>query len=397
MKSYRRIAALLLCLLLVFTAASASAATKKLTKTFTTVPTLKFKNAPQYCASGSDLNTLVISASAPGFLTLYLTDLDGNLYLTIADNMEIPSNSTSIDFPAVDNDGNPLIPGRYMFNAEMVNQFGLKSAVITKKTTINENLALGLDAATIAASGSKAPSRTNANASSNTAASTTTSKNTTTKAAAAPKATPVPEVLEYAAGTSVMGDEGLLIGVGVSDTATQTDAGYWGLTASSTDAEIWAAITRKMTGVNVDENESAYIYDSPESGRKKIGTVSGISQGLNVITERGDGWALVEAFRNEDGAFVRGYIKADKLRTTEPNLDYGIVIDKATQTLTVFKNGARVGSCKVTTGLATPKYPHRETPAGEFITVTRRGSVEYYGTGYFTKYTIRINGNYYLA
>ena len=46
--------------------------------------------------------------------------------------------------------------------------------------------------------------------------------------------------------------------------------------------------------------------------------------------------------------------------------------------------------------MPTYKYPHRETPAGEFITVTRRGSYEYYGMG-FTKYTIRINGSYYLS
>ena len=140
----------------------------------------------------------------------------------------------------------------------------------------------------------------------------------------------------------------------------------------------------------------SYPDNSPDSGRKKLGTVSGISQGLNVIKERDDGWALVEAFRNEDGAFVRGYIKSDKLRVVEPNPNYGIVIDKAAQTLTVYKDGARLGSCKVSTGLPTPKYPHRETPAGEFILVTRRGSYEYYGTGY-TKYTIRINGSYYLA
>ena len=75
MKSYRRIAALLLCLLLVFTAASASAATKKPSKTFTAVPTLKFTNFPQYCASGSELNPLTISASAPGFLSVSLLDL----------------------------------------------------------------------------------------------------------------------------------------------------------------------------------------------------------------------------------------------------------------------------------------------------------------------------------
>ena len=416
MKSYRRIAALFLCLLLVCTAASASAATKKPSKTFTAAPTLKFTDSPKYCASGSESNMLTISASAPGFLSLYLLDRDGNLYLTIAENMEIHSNANTIDFAAVDNAGNPLTPGKYMFSAQMVNQFGLSSAVITKNTTLNENPDLDLKettavvpataVATTIATAAPAVSTTTVTTS-NTAASTTTASttaasntaaNTTTAAVtAAPKATPVPDVLQYAAGTSKMGDEGLLIGVGVSDVAAQTDAGYWGLTASATDAEIWAAITRKMVGVNVDESESAYIYDSAESGRKKIGTVSGISQGLNVITERGDGWALVEAFRNEDGAFVRGYIKADKLRPVDPNPNYGIVIDKAAQTLTVFKDGARVGSCKVTTGLATPKYPHRETPAGEFITVTRRGSVEYYGTGYFTKYTIRLNGNYYLA
>ena len=203
-------------------------------------------------------------------------------------------------------------------------------------------------------------------------------------------------MVTYEKGVGVMGAEGLLIGVGVSDAAAQTDAGYWGLTADASDAEIWAALTRTMTGVDVGESESAYIYDSPDSGRKKLGTVSGISQGLNVIKERDDGWALVEAFRNEDGAFVRGYIKSDKLRVVEPNPNYGIVIDKDAQTLTVYKDGARLGSCKVSTGLPTPKYPHRETPAGEFILVTRRGSYEYYGMGY-TKYTIRINGSYYLA
>ena len=398
MKSSRRIAALLLCLLLVCTAASASAATKKPSKTFTAAPTLKFTNAPKYCASGSESNTLTISASAPGFLSLYLLDRDGNLYLTIAENMEIHSNANTIDFAAVDNDGNPLTPGKYMFSAQLTNQFGLTSTVITRNTTLNENPALDLEE-TVATAPAAATTNTAKTTTTASTTKTTTSEKTATaaKATAAPKATPVPETLEYAAGESKMGDEGLLIGVGVSDVAAQTDAGYWGLTSSASDAEIWAAITRKMVGVNVDESESAYIYDSPVSGRKKIGTVSGISQGLNVITERGDGWALVEAFRNEDGAFVRGYIKADKLRPVDPNPNYGIVIDKAAQTLTVFKDGARVGSCKVTTGLATPKYPHRETPAGEFITVTRRGSVEYYGTGYFTKYTIRLNGNYYLA
>ena len=184
--------------------------------------------------------------------------------------------------------------------------------------------------------------------------------------------------------------------MGVSDVADQADAGYWGLTADSSDEEIWAAITRTMVSVDVGESESAYIYDSTLDSRKRLGTVSGLSQGLNVVMELDSGWSLVEAFRNEDGAFVRGYIRSNKLRTVEPNQTYGLVIDKATQTLTVWKNGEPIGSCSVSTGLPTAKYLFRETPAGEFITVTRRGTTEYYSNG-FCKYTIRINGTYHIA
>ena len=395
MKSYRRIATLLLCLLLVCTASAASAATKKVSKTFTEVPVLKFTDAPKHGTASGEMNDLTISASIPGFLNLYLVDENGSVLLTIAKNLEIPSKTTTFDFYAVDDDGELIAPGDYMFSADMVSQFGVASKTVTRKTVIKESE--DKETAAKAAANRKSTTSSSASASSEKEEDSSDKSDSSSKNTAKPKATPVPEKLEYAAGESKMGDEGLLIGVGVSDTAAQTDAGYWGLTASATDAELWAAITRKMVGVDVGENESAYIYDSPESGREKIGTVSGISQGLNVITERGDGWALVEAFRNEDGAFVRGYIKSDKLRPVEPNTNYGIVIDKATQTLIVLKDGVRVGSCKVTTGLATPKYPHRETPAGEFITVTRRGSYEYYGMGHFTKYTIRINGNYYIA
>ena len=226
--------------------------------------------------------------------------------------------------------------------------------------------------------------------------STASTSGSTTGTSSASTAAAATDVVTYEKGVGVMGAEGLLIGVGVSDKAEQTDAGYWGLTSASTNEEIWAAITRTMTSVDVGESESAYIYDSIEEGRKRLGTVSGLSQGLNVVKELDSGWSLVEAFRNEDGAFVRGYIRSNKLRTVEPNQNYGLVIDKAAQTLTVWKDGAPVGSCSVSTGLPTTKYLYRETPAGEFITVTRRGTTEYYGKGYCL-YTIRINGTYHIA
>lgn len=436
MKPIRRTMALLLCLLLVCTASAASAATKKVSKTFTAEPTIKILNAPTIGTASGNMNDFTINASVPGFINLYILDESGEIALTIAKNQEIHSQDTVFEFYAVNDDGELLPPGIYTISADMVSQFGVASETVTKSTSILENPDKELAAQ--AAANRKAAaegivlasddSDTESVSETSSDSSATVSEVSTVEIAAVevpvveapavevpavetisveavsieatatpkPKATPVPEELTYVAGEFTMGDEGLLVGVGVDDAAVQNDAGYWGLTADATDAEIWAAITRQMVGVDVGENESAYIYDSPNSGRKRIGTVSGISQGLNVIIERDDGWALVEAFRNEDGAFVRGYIKSDKLRPVEPNATYGLVIDKAKQTLTVYKDGSRLGSCMVTTGLPTTKYPHRETPAGEFITVTRRGAFEYYGKGY-TKYTIRINGGYYLA
>ena len=72
MKSYRHIATLLLCLILVCTATCASAATKKPSKTFTTVPTLKIVDAPGHGTASGEMNDLTINASHPGFLDLYL-------------------------------------------------------------------------------------------------------------------------------------------------------------------------------------------------------------------------------------------------------------------------------------------------------------------------------------
>ena len=116
---------------------------------------------------------------------------------------------------------------------------------------------------------------------------------------------------------------------------------------------------------------------------------------MNLIEDLDDGWSVKEAaYRNEDGAFVRGYIRTNKLRTVEPS-DVRPRRRQTAQTLTVYKNGERIGSCAVSTGLPTVKYLHRETPAGEFITVTRRGTIE--NSGGYSEYTVRISGNYHLC
>lgn len=389
MSKNKRLLALLLCLLLCSASASAFAASK----TFTTVPTLK-ATFPSKGVDSYDSDDYTITPSQPGFLTVRLLNEGGFEVMVLMDHVEVHSKANTFEFFARLEDGEPLPAGKYTLAIDMVNQFGIASKTLEKSITINE---MEEDELEQYAADHKVETE-EVNIAALTGAAATTADSSAAESAATPAATVAPPANEvtYAAGSSAAGDEGLLIGVGVSDIATQAAAGYWGLASTATDEEIWAALTREMVGVDVAENESAYIYDSPYQGRSKLGTVSGISQGLNVIVKREDGWSLVETFRNEDGAFVRGYIKSDKLRPVIPNQTYGIVIDKANQTLTVFKDGTRLGSCKVATGLPTPKYLHRETPAGEFITVTRRGAYDYYGLGY-SACTIRINGNYYLC
>ncbi len=201
------------------------------------------------------------------------------------------------------------------------------------------------------------------------------------------------EVVNYVRSTGLpLGAEGYEIGLGVNDTYPQTDPGFWGLSSTSTDEEIWAAIIRPMTVLNLDEQEVSSIYNTTADGRRKIATITGASQGINVLEYHTDGWALVEAYDNETGAFVRGYLRSNKLKTVEPNTVYGFVIDKASQTLSVFMNGKRIGSCLVCTGKPTVEALSRETTAGEFICVTRNGTVSYLSSGY-SKYTIRFNNN----
>ena len=329
---------------------------------------------------GGSHTQLTFTTNVPGFLTLTLNGPSGSL--TLLDREEVHTAGNMFDFVAADDSGSPLSVGAYTVSGELIDQFGEATGSVSGQLTIGIPLAQQTDDEK---EEGPASAKGNASASKDTASSPSSSGSSA--APAKPSSSGKKEkVVEYVASSkTTLGEQGYEIGVGVSDTVDQADAGYW---------DIWAALTRTMVSVNVGESESAYIYNSTDNG-KKIGSVSGLSQGLNLIEDLDDGWSVVEAYRNEDGAFVRGYIRTKTLRTVEPNTLYGIVVDKAAQTLTVYKNGERLGSCAISTGLATAKYLHRETPAGEYITVTRRGTIE--NAGGYSKYTIRISGNYYLC
>ncbi len=391
MKPIRPLSALVISALLPASPCAALAASK--------APSLKIE-APQTPIPGGSMGELTVTASVPGFLTLTLFDESGAEVLTLFRFEELHSKENMLEFSTLLGKDEVLEPGVYTFNATMTDQHGVLSNEASGTITVAEKPVIEAPEEDEA---EEEPAKTEEDEPEEKPADDKKQKKNDKKPAdkqAADKktsnkksASAEDEKPSYETGSVSVGEEGYEIGAGVSDTVPQENAGYWSLDASASDEEIWAAITKDMVGVDVGETESAYIYDSTGEHRKRIGSVSGISQGLNVIKERDDGWTLVEAFRNEDGAFVRGYIASKRLRIVEPNSVYGLTIDKATQTLTVYQEGKRIGSCKVSTGLPTSKYLHRETPAGEFITVTRRGTIEFYGKGY-SQDAIRINGAY---
>lgn len=387
MKSIRPLSALLVCAALYGQSVSALAAAD-LTLT-----------APTEAVPGGSRSYFTITSPTPGFLTMTLDDASGTEVALLFDMEEIHTNENQLVFSAVNEDGSPLPAGSYSVSGELLDQFGKSIGNVSGSFSVAPPITQQTD---IDDEDDTEDDTKDSDASSKPSDKESDAKDKEDKKPSAQKP-PVQSGssssngIEYTTSSDItLGEEGYQIGVGVSDTVSQDDAGYWALDASASDAEIWAALTRQMVAADVKEGESTYIYDSPLKGRKSIGSVSGLSQGLNVILKRDDGWSLVEAYRNEDGAFIRGYISSKKLRTVDPNTSYGIVVDKSTQTLTVYKDGERVGSCAVSTGKPTSKSLSRETPAGEFITVTRRGVTPFASTG-FCNYSIRINGNYCLA
>ena len=71
---------------------------------------------------------------------------------------------------------------------------------------------------------------------------------------------------------------------------------------------------------------------------------------------------------------VQGYIETDLLKTTQPSTEYGIVIDKLTQRLYLFKEGRLYSTLLVSTGLTNAKQPYNETRSGEFLLTSAVGA-----------------------
>ena len=155
---------------------------------------------------------------------------------------------------------------------------------------------------------------------------------------------------------------------------------FWTLPMDITDEEaVWNMLTQPMTvadnGKKNAEKTQIVLRAQPDEEAEGVGVVTCISQGLHVLETLDNGWSLVEcyssSFRDSSvhrwNQLVQGYIKTSYLKTTVPDQTMGIVIDKLTQRLYLFREGKLAATLLVSTGLVNRKQPWNETRSGEFL------------------------------
>ena len=160
------------------------------------------------------------------------------------------------------------------------------------------------------------------------------------------------------------------------------EACYWCTPMDIHDEEaVWAMLTSPITIVDAGQKDQVILYAEPDKNSEQLGVITGASQAVHVLEQGNNGWTKVETYSSSFhdskvknwNAFVTGYVQSSKLKTKKVNQDYGIVIDKLTQTLYLFHDGHLMSTLAVSTGLYNDKQPYNETRSGEFIIVSRVG------------------------
>lgn len=159
---------------------------------------------------------------------------------------------------------------------------------------------------------------------------------------------------------------------------------YWQMTEGETDEDIvWQVLTQPITVLRGKEREQCRVLAEPdESCTDYVGCVTYTSQGVHVLETRED-WTLIEAYSScTEGSKVavwaerfQGWVRTELLKEVEVDQHYGVVIDKLQQRLYVYKDGKLFSTLLCSTGFPREDTPFNETPAGEYIMVSKVGQI----------------------
>lgn len=195
------------------------------------------------------------------------------------------------------------------------------------------------------------------------------------------------------------------------ETNKAQETSYWTMTLGdlSDEKAIWDIMMQPITVLYYSDRIATETYKlrkTPDKSTARdniVGEVSYQSQGVHVLETLDNGWSRIEVYNTSYGPkntsrrgygntaeLITGYVETNALKTVEPRSDYGLLIDKLTQTLYIFQDGKIIGSLLVSTGKPTSSQPWNETPAGEFILISKTGG--FYSGNMWCDMAIRVNG-----
>ena len=153
--------------------------------------------------------------------------------------------------------------------------------------------------------------------------------------------------------------------------------------------EIWQIMQRPSVVVDIDPFKHQKVFAEQSKDSQSIGTLHGQTQALKV--ERIDGeWVLIGAWNHEEAEYVEGWVPLSVLKVSEPNPEYGILINKKEQTMDVYHCGKRIDTLQVSTGRPEKRHTEQETAAGSFLTGYHRVDFSMNGKKY--DYVIQYDG-----
>lgn len=155
------------------------------------------------------------------------------------------------------------------------------------------------------------------------------------------------------------------------------------------DEEIWTMMMKPSVVIDIDFFKHQDVYEKQDTKSRSLGTLHGQTQGVKVLEIDGT-WALIGAWNHEEGEYIEGWVPLQKLKTENPAEEYGILVDKQKQTMSVFRKGKIIDTLYVSTGRAERNSLYQETSAGCFLTGYHRVNFSTNGKKY--DYVIQYDG-----
>ena len=159
--------------------------------------------------------------------------------------------------------------------------------------------------------------------------------------------------------------------------------------SNATDDMIWEAMMQPSVVVDIEPQKHQSIYEKPDQKSEILGTLHGQTQSVSVLEIDGE-WAKIGAWNHEKAEYTEGWVPLNRLKIVEPNHEYGLLIDKKSQTMTIFQQGKRIETLLVSTGRMEEGKYEQETSAGSFLTGLHR--VDFSTQGLKYDFVIQYDG-----